>query len=73
MPRSSRYGRPSGELPLTLQRSCPEAQATFLRARQQAVQAHGETDEAYRIAYATLKRTFEKRGDHWVARTESAA
>ena len=26
-----------------------------------------------RVAYATLKLQFEKCGDHWIARTESAA
>jgi deoxycytidine triphosphate deaminase len=64
MPRSRRY-RPSaaGELPGTLQRSCREAQALFLRAREEAVRAYGEGDEAYRAAYAALKEKFEKCGD----------
>lgn len=74
MPRSSRYGLPKvGELPGTLQRSCKEAQALFLRAREEAVQVYGEGEEAYRAAYAVLKQKFEKRGDHWIVRTESAA
>lgn len=74
MPKSSRYRLPTaGELPATLRRSCPEAQAMFLRACQEAVQAYGEGDEAYRAAYAALKQKFEKRGDHWIAKTESAA
>ena len=74
MPRSSRYGSPAtGELPGTLQRSCPEAQAIFLRAREEAVQAHGDSEEAYRVAYAALKQKFEKRGDCWIARAEPAA
>ena len=74
MPKSSRY-RPSAasELPATLQRSCQEAQAAFVKAREDAVQAYGEGDEAYRIAYATLKRSFEKRGDQWIAKAEPAA
>jgi len=74
MPRSSRYSfSATGRLPGTLQRSSAEAQAMFLAAREKAVQAHGDGDEAVRAAYATLKRKFEKRGDHWIARTESAA
>ena len=74
MPRSSRYGPPaSGEIPGTLQRSCQEAQEMFLQAHEEAVQAYGATDQAYRIAYAALKRQFEKRGDHWIAKSESAA
>ena len=73
MPRSSRY-RPSaaGELPGTLQRSCREAQAVFLRALHDAVRAYGETDQAYRAAYAALKQEFEKRGDRWIAKAEPA-
>jgi ChaB len=73
MPRSSRY-RPSavGELPGTLQRSCQEAQAAFVKAREDAVRAYGEGDEAYRAAYAALKRSFEKRGDQWIAKVEPA-
>lgn len=69
MPRSSRY-RPSaaGQLPGTLQRSCQEAQATFRKALEGALQAHGEGDRAYRAAYAVLKQRFEKRGDSWIAK-----
>ena len=53
MPRSSRY-RPSaaGELPATLQRSSPEAQVAFRQAREDAIRAHGQTDEANRAVYA---------------------
>ncbi len=71
MPRSSRYAAsryPLTELPGTLQRSCPEAQEAFRRALDDAVRTHGEGDQAYRVAYAALKRDFEKRGDHWIAR-----
>jgi len=72
--RSSRYGSlPADELPGTLQRSCAEAQAVFLEARQKAIQAYGEGDEADRAAYTALKVQFEKCGDHWIARTEAAA
>jgi cation transport regulator ChaB len=59
-------------LPETLQRSSPEAQALFRAALEEAIQAHGHTDEAYRAAYAALKRKFEKRGDHWIAKTGTA-
>jgi hypothetical protein len=71
MPESSRYlvtRYPVTELPGTLQRSCGEAQETFLRALDDAVRTHGESDQAYRIAYTALKREFEKRGDHWIAK-----
>lgn len=73
MPRSSRYHKPPGELPRTLQRSSPEAQAVFLRAHQEAVQALGQSEEAVRAAYAALKEQFAKAGDRWVPKTDSAA
>jgi hypothetical protein len=71
MPRSSRYGHPVGELPRSLRRSCPEAQAVFLRASREALQAHCESEETYRIAYTALKQKFENRGDHWIAKAEA--
>jgi hypothetical protein len=75
MPKSSRYPAPRypvTELPGTLQRSSREAQETFLRALDDAVRAHGESDQAYRIAYTALKRDFEKRGDHWIAKQHAS-
>ncbi len=60
------------ELPGTLQRSCREAQEAFLRALDEAVRAHGAGDQAHRVAYATLKQDFEKRGDHWIAKDDPA-
>jgi hypothetical protein len=76
MPKSSRYpaiSYPVTELPGTLQRSCREAQETFLRALDDAVRAHGTGDQAHRAAYTVLKQKFEKRGDHWVAKQQSPA
>jgi hypothetical protein len=34
------------------------------------VQAHGEGDQASREAYTELKKTFEKRGDHWIPKDD---
>ncbi|MGH3196336.1 MAG: ChaB family protein [Streptosporangiaceae bacterium] len=59
---------PTGELPGTLRRSSREAQETFARARESAVQTYGEEDQANRVAHAELKHRFEKRGDHWIAK-----
>ena len=58
----------AGELPGTLRRSSREAQETFARARESAVQTYGDGDQANRAAYAELKQKFEKRGDHWIAK-----
>ncbi len=70
MPRSRRYSMT--ELPGTLQRSCREAQETFLSALDDAIRTHGAGDQAHRIAYLVLKQKFEKRGDHWIARDNPA-
>jgi hypothetical protein len=72
MPRSHRYGRSGGELPATLLRSCQEAQDTFTEARQSAVQAYGEGDQADRTAFTVLKKKFEKCGDHWIVKDPAA-
>lgn len=68
MPKTSRYSQPAGDLPGTLKRSPQEAQQMFTRALASAVQEYGEGDQAFRAAYAEFKRTFEKRGDHWIPR-----
>jgi ChaB len=70
MPQSRRY--PITELPGTLQRSCREAQETFLRALDDAVRTRGAGDQAHRVAYLALKQKFEKRGDHWIAKDHPA-
>ena len=68
MLQSRRYSRNGDELPATLRRSCQEAQDTFTKARESAVQVYGETDQADRAAFTVLKEKFEKRGDHWIAK-----
>jgi hypothetical protein len=70
MLKSRRYHRDGNELPATLRRSCQEAQDTFTTARDSAVQVYGETDQANRAAFTVLKQTFEKRGDHWIAKRD---
>jgi hypothetical protein len=66
-----RYRRDSSELPATLRRSCPDAQDTFTTARDNAVQVHGEGDQADRAAFTALKEKSGKRGDHWIAKRDS--
>jgi hypothetical protein len=70
MPQSHRYH--GDGLPATLRRSCREAQEAFTRAHDEAVRAYGQGDQAWRAAFAVLKREFEKRGDHWIPRREPA-
>ncbi len=53
------------ELPSTLQRSAEKAQETWSKAHDSAVQTYGEGERAHRTAFAALKHTHEKVGDHW--------
>ncbi|MFF3906566.1 ChaB family protein [Streptomyces sp. NPDC001848] len=53
------------ELPSTLERSSQEAQRTWIKVHDSAVESYGEGERAHRVAYGALKHTFEKVGDHW--------
>ncbi|MER6091096.1 ChaB family protein [Streptomyces bluensis] len=53
------------DLPSTLQRSSDEAQRTWAKAHDSAVEEYGEGERAHRVAYGALKHTHEKVGDHW--------
>jgi cation transport regulator ChaB len=53
------------ELPSTLRRSSEKAQRTWSEAHDSAVQTYGEGERAHRTAFAALKHSFEKVGDHW--------
>jgi hypothetical protein len=55
MLQSSRYSRHGNELPATLRRSCQEAQDTFTRAYDSAVEVYGEGDQADMAAFTVLK------------------
>jgi len=57
---------PGGEeLPSTLQRSPKKAQETWIRTHDAAVEEYGDGERAHRTAFASLKHSFEKVGDHW--------
>ncbi|WP_405086681.1 ChaB family protein [Microbispora sp. NBC_01389] len=53
------------ELPSTLERSPKEAQETWIKAHDSAVETYGEGERAHRTAFSALKHSFEKVGDHW--------
>jgi len=55
-------------LPATLQRSPAKAQATYIHTLESAEEDHGNGAAAHQIAFASLKHSFEKVGDHWEAR-----
>jgi cation transport regulator ChaB len=66
MPTTDEDGQPrEEELPSTLQRSGAKAQRTFAKAHDSAVEEYGEGERAHRVAFAALKHTHEKVGDHW--------
>jgi cation transport regulator ChaB len=53
------------ELPSTLQRSDEKAQRTFAKAHDSAAESYGDEQRANRTAWAAVKHTHEKVGDHW--------
>jgi hypothetical protein len=52
-------------LPSTLLRSPKEAQDTWVKAHDSAIETYGEGERAHRTAFSALKHSFEKVGDHW--------
>ncbi|MEE6263847.1 ChaB family protein [Plantactinospora sonchi] len=53
------------EMPSTLRRSPKKAQDTWAKAHDSAVESYGEGERAHRTAFAAVKHSFEKVGDHW--------
>lgn len=53
------------ELPGTLQRSPAKAKRTYRKALDSAHETYDDEERAHRTAYAALKHSFEKVGDHW--------
>lgn len=53
------------ELPGTIKRSPAKAQETFAKVHDSAAGEYGDGERAHRTAYAALKHSFEKVGDHW--------
>src|ERR671929_1211162 len=66
MPKTTRSGdaKPD-EIPSTLQRSDEKAQRTFAKAHDSAAESYGDEQRANRVAWAAVKHTHEKVGDHW--------
>ncbi|MDQ6839064.1 MAG: ChaB family protein [Actinomycetota bacterium] len=62
MPR----GTDDPDLPATLQRSPAKAQRTYTETLRSAEEEYdGDEERAHRVAYGSLKHSFEKIGDHW--------
>ncbi len=53
------------ELPGTVKRSAAKAQRTFAKTLESAHEQYDSEERAHRTAFAALKHSFEKVGDHW--------
>jgi len=58
------------QLPSTLQRSDDKAQQTFAEAHDAALGQYESEEAAHRVAFAAVKHTHEKVGDHWEPKEE---
>jgi cation transport regulator ChaB len=66
MPKTTKSGDAAqDEIPSTLQRSDEKAQRTFAKAHDSAADEYGDEQRANRVAWAAVKHTHEKVGDHW--------
>ena len=66
MPKTTKSGDvEADEIPSTLQRSDEKAQRTFAKAHDSAAESYGDEQRANRVAWAAVKHTHEKVGDHW--------
>ena len=70
MPARKRASSRATDLPSTLERSSKKAQDTWLATHDAAVEQYGEGERAHRTAFASLKHSFEKVGDHWEEKPE---
>lgn len=59
------------ELPSTLQRSDEKAKKTYAATLESAEAQYGDGERAHRTAYAALKHSHEKVGDHWEPKEEN--
>jgi cation transport regulator ChaB len=58
------------DMPSTLRRSPREAQETYVKSHDRAVEQYGEGRIAHQVAFAAVKRGFEKVGDHWEPKSD---
>ena len=58
------------DVPSTIARSDDKAVRTYKKALESAEDTYGSGERAHRAAYAALKHTHEKVGDHWEPKEE---
>ena len=72
MPKINKAGQAiEGELPSTLQRSDRKAKQTFAKTYDSAIEQYDDERRAHQTAFASLKHTHEKVGDHWEPKDEN--
>ena len=59
------------DLPSTVARSAEKAQDTWGKTHDSAVEQYGEGERAHRTAFAALKHSHEKVGDHWEPKAQN--
>jgi cation transport regulator ChaB len=66
MPKTTKSGKAKqSELPSTLQNSPKKAQRTFTKTYDSSIKQYGDEQRAHQVAFAALKHSYEKVGDHW--------
>jgi hypothetical protein len=66
VPKTTKSGKAkTDEIPSTLQRSDEKAQRTFAKAHDSAAESYDDEQRANQVAWAAVKHTHEKVGDHW--------
>ena len=69
MPKTTKNGKANkDELPSTLRRSPAQAQRTFAKAHDSALDEYGDERRANQVAWAAVKHSFEKVGDRWATK-----
>ncbi len=61
---------PRDRMPSTLKRSPKGAQETYEKTLESAEDQYGPGRRAHQTAYASLKHSYEKKGDRWVAKAK---
>lgn len=62
--------REDDDVPSTIERSDEHAQHIWKKTHDSAVETYGEGERAHRTAFASLKHSYEKVGDHWEPKEE---
>jgi cation transport regulator ChaB len=66
MPKTTKSGdAKKSEIPSTLERSDEKAQRTYAKAHDSAMDSYDDERRANQVAWAAVKHTHEKVGDHW--------